>query len=535
MSSVVVLVLLLLGQDPADQLRRQELAFRLEELAGAGKLDGLAKAVIRELRGRRVDVSTFTLCWKILSNRRWDGKLEDFLQAWDQAAAIEAPAPAQSLFRARLSYLASKPQVQRAQLEDAAKKFPGEPAILWFLARARFDVADYAPAVQAMEDMAAHKGQPLDLDEYHRLLVRSYAETGRSSAAIEHLRALEGEFTDPADLAVFALRSRLPDEAARLFRVALLTDPDRLSLRMGLVKALGEDPEAAVERRRMFTVDGRLSPLKIEDYFFLLPSEGRAKEIARTLREMLGGGEELQSSLKLFESLIVTVPTEDRLPVSELWSKSTLDVPGWMVLARMRSAWGNSLEKTIETLDQGEKLFPDDPWFAREKIEPLKRLKQFTDLAAAYRRLVELDPEGKRTGPRPLATGQDAIRGLVEQKELPAALQLGVLMMSEPGMDEAALRDTRGAMRPVWEAAGPLLWEELRKLKLRAPDGKTVDAIRAGISRLGDDDFDVRSEASRELRKFGLPAIPKLLEVVDDKDIEVRSRAREIIRLILTD
>jgi HEAT repeat protein len=108
-------------------------------------------------------------------------------------------------------------------------------------------------------------------------------------------------------------------------------------------------------------------------------------------------------------------------------------------------------------------------------------------------------------------------------------------MLSEPGLGDAALRDIRGAMRPAWEGAGPLLWDELRKLKLRPPEGRTQDLIRAGISRLSDDDFDVRSEASRELRKHGLVAIPKLLEVVDDKDIEVRSRAREIIRSILSD
>ena len=42
---MLVALLILLAQDPADQLRRQELALRLSELADADKLDGFARAV----------------------------------------------------------------------------------------------------------------------------------------------------------------------------------------------------------------------------------------------------------------------------------------------------------------------------------------------------------------------------------------------------------------------------------------------------------------------------------------------------------
>ena len=51
--SLVLAALLLVAQDPAEQLRRQELALRLEDLARDGKLEAFSRAVQREMRSRK--------------------------------------------------------------------------------------------------------------------------------------------------------------------------------------------------------------------------------------------------------------------------------------------------------------------------------------------------------------------------------------------------------------------------------------------------------------------------------------------------
>ncbi len=537
-AALLVLLRLLAAQDPADDLRRQELALRLQEMADKERLEPLSKAMQRELRGRKIDGPLLTLCWKIASGLPKD-RLEEFIKIWDKVASAEPPGPGSALLRARLENLAGRPPAYHEKLEEAAKKHPGQGAILWYAARVRFDAGDHAGAARALEEVAASKdGYVYDLDDFHSLLVQCYGLSGRRAAAIEHLRALRDERYDLVDLAQLAARSALPSEAARLYRLAMAQDPERISLRMGLIRALnaaGEDAEAGAERRQMFLVNGRVVAGKVEDYFFLLPPEGRPEEIARTLRELLGREDGPVASVKLFESLVVTVPVEDRGEVSAAWEKQPLDAPGWVVLAHMKRAWGNSFDSMIETLDKGEKAFPNDPWFPHQRMEPLRRLSRFKDIAAAYDRLVRLDPEGKRTGPRPFGAIQEAIRGLAAQKDMAEALRLGVQVLSEPGLDEATIRETRGAMRPAWEISGPGFWDEVRKLRLRPAEGVVATVVQGHIQKLSEDEFEVRNEASRQLLKIGLPAVPALLERIDDKDVEIRSRAREIVRSIFSE
>src|SRR5262249_41621441 len=163
------------------------------------------------------------------------------------------------LFRARLESLVSKPKAYRDLLEAAAKKFPGEPAVLWFVALARLEANDYAGTSAALEELGPLKGFFYDLDEFHKMLARSYAEPGSREAAVEHLRAIREDGLEFVDLAGLALKCRVPEEAARYYRLAIAEDDDRISIRMGLVHALqscGEETEAAVERRKMFMVDG---------------------------------------------------------------------------------------------------------------------------------------------------------------------------------------------------------------------------------------------------------------------------------------
>jgi hypothetical protein len=541
MSVVLVALLALSGvegfpaQDPAEDLRRQELALRLEDLAGEGKLEAFSRAVLRELRGRRVDAAKLELCWKLGALRRWESRLPDFAAAWDKAAADEAPAPAQALFRARLEGLVSKPAACREPLEAAAKKFPGEPAILWFLARARADAAEHRGAAAALEEMASLSGYPFDADEFHRMLALSYAETERPAAALEHLRAVREDPADALDLAALATKCRLPEEAARYFRLAADSDPGRLSIRMGLIRSLqaaGAEAEARAERRALFTVDGEISATRVEDYFFLLPAEGRVDEILRTLMQLLPGADTPEAS-KLVDAVAAKVPGDERSRVSDSWEASAREARDWLLLGRVKRTWIAGLQPALDSIEKGEKLFPQDVPLLREKLDLMERLYRPKGVSAAFLRLAELDPD-KRTGPRPYASAQRAIRQLA-QVDAAEAIHLGVFILSEPGLDEAALQETRAAMKPACDAAGPAFWEEVRKLKLPAAGAKTSEAVRAHLSKLSDDEFEVRTAAARGLKKIGLPAIPALLEHIDSTDVEVRIRSREIIRAILSD
>jgi hypothetical protein len=525
----------LVAQDPAEQLRRQELALRLEELARDGKLEAFSRAVLRELRGRRIDAGALDLCWKLAALRRWEGQLPDLVAAWDKAAAAEPAQPAQVLFRARLEGLASKPAAAREQLEAAAKKFPGEPAILWYLGRARADAADPRGAATALEELATLGGFPFDADEFHRTLALAYAETERRPAALEHLRAIREERSDALDLAALATKCRLPEEAVRHFRVAAASDPARLSIRLGLIRSLqasGAEDEARAERRALLVVDGEVSVSRVEDYFFLLPAEGRADEILRTLTLILPA-EGTPEAAKVFEAVSSKVPGDDRSRVSDAWEASARDPRDWLLLGRVKRCWLAGFQQALESIEKGEKLFPKDVALVREKLDLMERLYRPKGVSAAYLRLAELDPE-KRTGPRPYASAQRAIRQLA-QVDAAEGIRLGVFILSEPGLEDATLQETRAAMKPACEASGAAFWEEVRKLKLPAAGAKTGEAVRAQISKLSDDEFEVRSAAGRELKKIGLPAIPALMEHIDSSDVEVRIKAREIIRAILSD
>lgn len=537
MSRVVLGVLLLLAapQDPADQLRRQELALRLDELASSGKYDALAKAVLRELRGRRLDGSLFDFCWKMVTGRRWEPKVEEFIAAWDKAAALEAPAPAQSLFRARLALEASQPKIHHDLLEAAAKKFPGEPAILWHLAKSRFDAKKFPATAAALEGAAAVPGYAYDRDEFHRMSLRCYAELGNAAAAVEHLRALESERIDASDLARLAFGCRLYEEAARQFREAVAGDPDRLAYRIGLVRSLqvsGQETAASEERRRMCEAEGEVVPAKVQDYFIVLPPEGRSDEIHRTLRDLLEK-KSPRADGKLVEGLAAQVPAEDRVSVGGVCERSARSARDWILLGSFKRTWGPGMEPALEALEKGEKAFPRDADLLRDKLDVLEKLYRPKGVEEAYLRLVEIDPEQK-SGPRPYASAQRAVRQLGEV-DPGEAIRFGVLLLSDPGLDEAMIKETRVAMRPAWERAGPGFWDEVKKLKLKPAEGATAEALRRQIPRLSDDEFQVRTDASKELTKLGLPAIPKLLELIDLKDVEVATRAREIIRSILSD
>lgn len=524
-------------QDPSDQLRREELALRLEDLARAGRLEGLGRAVLRELRGRHVAAAGFDLCWNLVALRRWDGKLGEFLAAWDKAGAGEPATPAQLLFRARLESLGGTPASYRGLLEVAALRYPQEPAVLWFAGKARWEAGDYPGAAAAFEALDPGECYGYASDDFHRMLTVAYLKTDRRMAAVEHLRAIGGEGTDPAELAGFAVRCGIPEEAARLYREALEETPEKVSLRVGLIQALmaaGEKDSARAERREAAMEGDRIIPERLGDYFLLLPPGSRTAEICITLQELLLDHEP-REAVRIFEPLSNVVLPDDRAGVSRAWESSAKEVGAWLLLGRMRKAWGMRLESVVEAFEKGEKQYPAEPLFAFEKIEPLGQLGRHAEVGAAYSRLLELDPEAKRTGVRPRAVVLEAVRGLTAKKKLDSALRLGVQVLSEAGLDESARSEARNALKPACESPSPEFWEALRKVHLPAPAREAAAGIRIQLGRLSDDEFAVRSDASGRLRSFGLPVVSVLLEHVEDPDVEIRTRVREIIRSVLSE
>lgn len=91
-------------------------------------------------------------------------------------------------------------------------------------------------------------------------------------------------------------------------------------------------------------------------------------------------------------------------------------------------------------------------------------------------------------------------------------------------------------MRPyavVGSLVGLLLVAQAGALR-GEPDKKKAEAERIArlIEQLGDDDFDKREAATRELTAFGEPALAALKAALSSEDLEIRRRARRISETI---
>src|SRR5688572_29844468 len=64
-------------------------------------------------------------------------------------------------------------------------------------------------------------------------------------------------------------------------------------------------------------------------------------------------------------------------------------------------------------------------------------------------------------------------------------------------------------------------------------DRKTAARVRKAVKQLGDDDFNKREEAAKQLQEIGEPALPDLREAAASPDPEVRERARWLALAIL--
>lgn len=72
----------------------------------------------------------------------------------------------------------------------------------------------------------------------------------------------------------------------------------------------------------------------------------------------------------------------------------------------------------------------------------------------------------------------------------------------------------------------------LEYLRRQGTDTTRADHIRTLVRQLGDDDFQVREKATRELVELGAAALPYLREAAEDKDPEVARRANHCLKKI---
>lgn len=75
----------------------------------------------------------------------------------------------------------------------------------------------------------------------------------------------------------------------------------------------------------------------------------------------------------------------------------------------------------------------------------------------------------------------------------------------------------------------------LKELEKRIPTGPVIARVEALISKLGDDNFDVREEAEAELKKMGPRIRPLLKAALSDRDLEVRKRSQQIVTAMKMD
>jgi HEAT repeat protein len=95
------------------------------------------------------------------------------------------------------------------------------------------------------------------------------------------------------------------------------------------------------------------------------------------------------------------------------------------------------------------------------------------------------------------------------------------------GDTEEARQKCRAAWAAWWNATErPGLLDEVRRRTYRPADN---DQVLALVRQLGDDAFDVRQKAQATLREMGKSIIPALRHGVNDPDLEISTRARQLL------
>jgi HEAT repeat protein len=95
--------------------------------------------------------------------------------------------------------------------------------------------------------------------------------------------------------------------------------------------------------------------------------------------------------------------------------------------------------------------------------------------------------------------------------------------------DDPTADDVKVVKDAGLSAEGPALLEFFRKRTLTDDDRQQFAAL---IRQLGDDEFDKREQASRELVQRGAPVLPLLRQATRDKDPELARRAAECVETL---
>src|SRR5947209_1838339 len=103
-----------------------------------------------------------------------------------------------------------------------------------------------------------------------------------------------------------------------------------------------------------------------------------------------------------------------------------------------------------------------------------------------------------------------------------AALLLAAAARAEPPETPDTAEDEKLLHEAGAKTDGPALAEFLRK---RVPAAVTEERLAALVKQLGDDDFEVREQASAGLKALGSRALPALRRAAAGRDAEVKRRA----------
>jgi HEAT repeat protein len=153
---------------------------------------------------------------------------------------------------------------------------------------------------------------------------------------------------------------------------------------------------------------------------------------------------------------------------------------------------------------------------------PSVRLRAGLALARAW------DPEAVATligllpdlAPEPAREAEDYLSRLAGEQAPKVAL----------GEDRESRVKARDAWAAWWRSAeGPGLLEELRKRTLTEADRIKGDAL---VRKLGDEEFAVREQATKDLQGMGPLVVPLLRQAARNPDLEVRTRAQQVLASI---
>jgi HEAT repeat protein len=98
------------------------------------------------------------------------------------------------------------------------------------------------------------------------------------------------------------------------------------------------------------------------------------------------------------------------------------------------------------------------------------------------------------------------------------------------GTDASARLRCRDAWATWWlSSEGPGLLDELRKRTLTEENRIKAQNL---VKKLGDDSFEVREQATNEIKTLGVMVVPMLRQALRDADVEVRQRAQACLQAV---